>query len=688
MGYNRKTTIMKRLILYILLFLLSIGVYGQRAGVIASSQWASTPSTLLTTIVSAWDCNETSGTIVDAVSGYNSTTNTSTYSNTGKNGTALGYATTEITTIGDQTAWGTTTSTDLSISAWIYLTSTPTNTFLNIIGNYDGPQLALKKIATSYAIYWYPGGDAIEGTELSWSTGTWYHIMMVKTGSSVAFYRDNVAAGTGTENANATHKVIYLGNDQSSEVFPGRLDMIRWWGKALSSSERTELYTKENAGTTYPWGAYSSQNYYIKTGGNDSNTGLDDAHAWAHHPWMSTWTGSVTLTPGSTVLMNRGDTWTISNPSAAYMIVGQSGSAVLPITTTAYGNGAKPVIKITAGVTYPVIKGLGKSFVTFDNLDIQNSSATLNSNYNASGIIFGKDVSSNLPHDWLITNCDIHNCPRSGIEGLDDAYNITLGNINASSTATTTVYSNQIYDCGYAGILLCGRNPSGNRSDFNVYYNYLHGNFGEVGMTFSSEDINGSGPGYSTGWPEYCMAKYNYVTGVPLHTGIDTHGGQYISILDNYIIDCRIGIQADASSRTYAETAILDYVYVENNIIENTGAAAVSNHIFIAMIGESSSHRVTHGTVNNNNCFYTTRPADESYAFGIMLYNDDGITIDGNHIYNGPTGGEYGICNSSSGLVKNITVINNTITNWGTGLVVQNDYVDGTITNSGNTITP
>jgi hypothetical protein len=221
---------------------------------VVSSSQSTAPSTLLTTLVSAWDCNESSGAIIDAVSGYNSTANTSTYSNAGKNGTSLGYATTEITTIGDQTAWGTTTSTDLSISVWIYLSSTPSATYLNLVGNYDGPQLYLKKVTTSYAIAWYPGGDAVEGTEIAWSTGTWYHILMVKTGSSVAFYRNNVAEGTGTENANATHKVIYFGNDQNGEVFPGRLDMIRWWGKALSSSERTELYTKENTGTTtYPW---------------------------------------------------------------------------------------------------------------------------------------------------------------------------------------------------------------------------------------------------------------------------------------------------------------------------------------------------------------------------------------------------------------------------------------------------
>jgi len=50
----------------------------------------------------------------------------------------------------------------------------------------------------------------------------------------------------------------------------------------------------------------SATNYYVKNGGNDSNSGLDDANAWAHHPWMSNWTGHVTLGPGDFVFLKRG----------------------------------------------------------------------------------------------------------------------------------------------------------------------------------------------------------------------------------------------------------------------------------------------------------------------------------------------------------------------------------------------
>jgi hypothetical protein len=394
--------------------------------------------------------------------------------------------------------------------------------------------------------------------------------------------------------------------------------------------------------------------------------------------------------------MKRGDVWTISSPSAAYMTVGQSGSSGHPITTTAYGTGLKPVIKIATDANYVVINGLGKSFITFDNLDIQGYGSGRSINYEKDGIAFGKDASSNIPHDWIITNCDIHNFPKTGIKGYDDAYNITIGNISATSCATTSVYSNQIYDCGYAGVILCGRNPSGSRSDMSVYGNYIHNiDYSAtsiedgIAIGFTSENINGSGPGYSTGWTNYCTAKYNYISNIPAGGGIDCHGGSYIYYQYNYIKDCRIGMMLQAADRVYAESAVMDHGYIDYNTVENTGATITgSNHAFTCVVAENVSKRATNCYVRNNTLFYTSRPSTESGAWGVLLYNDDGVTVDANNIYNGPTGGGYGIGNSSGGMVKNLTITNNTITHWGTGLLIQTDYVDGTITQTNNTITP
>jgi hypothetical protein len=433
----------------------------------------------------------------------------------------------------------------------------------------------------------------------------------------------------------------------------------------------------------------SATNYYVKNGGSDAASGTSDVTAWEHHPWMSTWTGHITLVAGDNVFMKRANIWSISSPSAPFMTVSQSGSTGRPITTTAYGTGAKPILKIATDANYPVIEGFGKSYITFDNLDIQNSSSARSIVYEKDGICLGKDINNNVPHDWIITNCDIHNIPKTGIMGYDDSYNIIIGNINAASCATDITYSNQIYDCGYAGVILCGRNSVTNRSDLSVFGNYIHNidyttsaEEDGVAVSFTSETV-GSSKGYSTGWPNYCRAKYNFIANVPGGGGIDCHGGSYIYFQDNYVKDCRIGIITQATDRKYAETAILDNGYIEGNVIENSGNAITgSNHAFIYVVAENVLFRATNCYVRNNTLLYTSRPSAETGAMGIVLYNVDNVTVDGNKVYNGPVGSSGGgiLLNSSgSNKVKNVIISDNWIYNWDKGIDVLISGIDGDI---------
>jgi hypothetical protein len=435
----------------------------------------------------------------------------------------------------------------------------------------------------------------------------------------------------------------------------------------------------------------SATDYYVKNGGSDAASGTSDATAWAHHPWMSTWTGHSTLVAGDNVFMKRGNAWSISTPSASYVIVGQSGSSGNPITTTSYGTGNKPIIKIATDANYTVIEGFGKSYITFDNLDIQNSSSARSIAYEKDGICLGKDINNNVPHDWIITNCDIHNIPKTGIMGYDDSYNIIIGNINAASCATVISYSNQIYDCGYAGIMLSGRNPLTNRSDFNLYYNYIHDvattTDGEVGIAFTSNTQHIAAQGHSSGWPAYCVARYNYVDDVTSHTGIDCHGGSYIYFQDNYVKDCHVGIILQAAYRTYCDSSKMNHSYIERNIVENSGNDPIGNHTFIGVVAENVLHRATDCYMRDNVLFYTSRPSVETGAWGVCIYNVDGVTVDGNHIYNGPVGdASAGIGLSSTGTSKNVTIKNNYIDNWANSIFFPCNSLDGDIAINNNIV--
>jgi parallel beta-helix repeat protein len=423
--------------------------------------------------------------------------------------------------------------------------------------------------------------------------------------------------------------------------------------------------------------------YYVSNAGDDSNSGLTEATSWAHHPWMNTWTGTTTLVPGDIISMKRGDTWTIASPAAAYMTVGQSGTVGLPITTNAYGTGAKPIINISTNTNYPVITGLGKSYITFDNLEITHYAATRAYTGYRDGINFGKDAGLIVPHDWVITNCAIHNIPTYGIRGKDDAYNITIGDTTAIATATSVAYNNHIYDVGVGAIALIGRNPVTNISNFKIYYNYIH----DIDMAgVALEDAygiafgmlpTGTGQLNSDGWPVECYVRYNRVENNPCWEGISCHGATRIYVQDNYVKNVHWPIKLFAADKgvTYPNPT-LSYAYINNNIVEISATPLLVGATGIILISENDIYKATNSFITNNTIFYTSRiSGNRASDYGIMVYAVDTVVISGNTIYNGPTGTNYGciLVGSTSKNSNNVTISNNSLINWYYGI-----YAGGT----------
>ncbi|WP_309399729.1 right-handed parallel beta-helix repeat-containing protein [Cerasicoccus maritimus] len=82
--------------------------------------------------------------------------------------------------------------------------------------------------------------------------------------------------------------------------------------------------------------------YYVKNGGDDALSGLDDANAWA----SITRVNAASLSPGDTVLFNSGDVF------ADATLLPDSGNASNPVTYSAYGSGVKPVL--TTAIELPI----------------------------------------------------------------------------------------------------------------------------------------------------------------------------------------------------------------------------------------------------------------------------------------------------------------------------------------------
>ena len=404
----------------------------------------------------------------------------------------------------------------------------------------------------------------------------------------------------------------------------------------------------------------SATNYYVKNGGNDLNTGLSDDQAWANHPWMSTWSGSINLQPGDIVYLKRGDTWSISNPSVMYMIVTESGTAGNYITTTAYGTGPKPKIKISTNSNYDVIYGVGQSYIILDNLDISHWNVSRDEASHKTGIHIGSDGS--ISHDWIIRNCEIHDCPAYGIVGGSDCYNITIGDTQAQSIATANNYSNHIYNCGYAGIMLSGCNPATRNSSFYIYYNYIHDINPGGGDSQNTYGISFSSGQSSTDATNFCYARFNYIANIPSWTGIDLHNGRNMHLQDNHIYNCKMGFGCQSVDKEGTWNKILSDLYIEGNIIENPTDHIYSSFFFTSITGSSDS-QARNIIVRNNKFLYTSRPDDESNTYGLSISNSYGVIVEGNSFYNGPKGSCQGAILFSE-LVNDVTVSRNFIKNW------------------------
>lgn len=84
-----------------------------------------------------------------------------------------------------------------------------------------------------------------------------------------------------------------------------------------------------------------SKNYYLRSAGNDNNTGLSDAQAWLTIAKVN----ASSFSPGDTIFFNKGDTW--REP----LILPSSGSSSAKITFTCYGTGNAPKILGSEEVT-------------------------------------------------------------------------------------------------------------------------------------------------------------------------------------------------------------------------------------------------------------------------------------------------------------------------------------------------
>lgn len=174
-------------------------------------------------------------------------------------------------------------------------------------------------------------------------------------------------------------------------------------------------------------------NYYVSVSeGNNANDGLTPVTPWQDFANLA----PLTLAPGDSVNLKRGDTW-----AASKLTLAGKGTALDPIRLTAYGDGLNPVITGINRTTEPAVVINNASHWVIDSLDLRDAKIGLylrytGGNLDGTGEMFGNQ-------DVTVSHCNF--------QGMDEVWSDVNGNINVVSP----------YDLSWgAGIWVGGAVPS------------------------------------------------------------------------------------------------------------------------------------------------------------------------------------------------------------------------------------
>ncbi|MFT5402933.1 MAG: hypothetical protein ACI9DF_001764 [Verrucomicrobiales bacterium] len=140
--------------------------------------------------------------------------------------------------------------TDFTWSFWVNADETDNNNI--VLGNRwgsDGVDFAPREFVkfTPRVFEWHveAAGQNVPGDNTMLVVGEWAHNIVVKSGSTLTYYRDGVElASSEVTAAPANAQPLYLGGQNDAEIFSGLFDEVAVFGRALSVDEVTDVFNR------------------------------------------------------------------------------------------------------------------------------------------------------------------------------------------------------------------------------------------------------------------------------------------------------------------------------------------------------------------------------------------------------------------------------------------------------------
>jgi hypothetical protein len=172
-----------------------------------------------------------------------------------------------------------------SVSAWVNMDASGSGggVLASGTGNQNRMYISFSTTAVYFAIKTGTGGVATWSSTLS--TGTWYHVVGVKDGTTSYLYVDGTQRATASvsatlgSTAGTNFQVGKFPTGMTANAFPGLIDEVAIWDSALSAAQITNIYKGESnggsGGTNKTVGSLLSfePNHWWRMGDNNGGTG-------------------------------------------------------------------------------------------------------------------------------------------------------------------------------------------------------------------------------------------------------------------------------------------------------------------------------------------------------------------------------------------------------------------------------